>query len=261
MQFIIFHDDVGAEFSMARINRREVIFPEGKNVVRLRPSGIRPVEVIQPADKAARAAGGFLLFGAFGAALGVLSSKGPAVRFELQLGDGSTRQGLIEQARYGALRRKIEKLQTYRTGDLRRKIAFWAILALVTMISCAAMGPLGLVVGPGVTTAGKAFLDHRKDRLAAQAGMVTALLLNLTGCATTPYDFPVPVMVGNEQGVSMTGYMATDDEAVVRRRLEERMRCPAGLDIVSLETVRADNKVGTRILQYRAIMKCRTPAA
>jgi hypothetical protein len=82
--------------------------------------------------------------------------------------------------------------------------------------------------------------------------------LALAGCATSPYDFPVPVMVGNEQATSMTGFMATADEAVVRQRLAARMHCPAGVDFVSLETARADNRVGTKIVQYRAVLKCRS---
>jgi hypothetical protein len=83
-----------------------------------------------------------------------------------------------------------------------------------------------------------------------------ALAWALTGCADSPYDFPVPVMVGEGQGVSMTGYMATGDEGEVRRRLEQRMACPHGTDFASLDTVRADNKLGTKILHYGAVMVC-----
>jgi len=32
-----------------------------------------------------------------------------------------------------------------------------------------------------------------------------ALGLALSGCAATPWDFPVPTMIGDKQGVSMTG--------------------------------------------------------
>ena len=80
----------------------------------------------------------------------------------------------------------------------------------------------------------------------------------LSACAASPYDFPVPVMVDGEQALSMTGYMRTDDEAAVRERLTERMQCPHGTKFLSLETVRADNRLGTDILQYRAILKCRS---
>lgn len=260
MRFFLFLDDVGAEFVWARINRREVIFAERKKVVRLKPTEIRPMEIIQPADKAARAAGGFLLLGPVGAALGVLTSKGPAVRFEFSLPDGSTRQGVIEQSRYGALRQQVEKVQRYRPGDLRRTIGHACVIIFSILICTAAMGPLGLIVGPCLVMAFSTLWNRRKVGSNVNLGVVAALLVTLGGCAATPYDFPVPVLIGEEQGVSMTGYMATDDEMVVRGRLEDRMKCPNGLDIVSLKTTRADNAVGTHILHYSAIMKCKAPA-
>jgi hypothetical protein len=37
----------------------------------------------------------------------------------------------------------------------------------------------------------------------------------VSGCAATPWDFPVPTMIGDKQGVSMTGFMKTDSEAGV----------------------------------------------
>jgi hypothetical protein len=63
-------------------------------------------------------------------------------------------------------------------------------------------------------------------------------------------------MVDGRQATSMTGYTATDDDKVVRARLAERMRCPGDIEFLSLETSRADSKLGTHILQYRAIMRC-----
>lgn len=261
MQFFLFLDDVGAEFAWARINRREIIFAEGKKVVRLKPTDIRPVEVVQPTDKAGRAAGGFLLLGPVGAALGVLTSKGPAVRFEFTFPDGSTRQGVIEQSRYGAFRRRVEKIQAYRPGDLTRTIGHVCVIILSMIVCSAAMGPLGLIVGPFLIMVFNTLRNRRKSGSDVHVGMLLALFTTLGACATTPYDFPVPVMIGDEQGVSMTGFMATDDEMVVRERLAGRMKCPHGLDIVSLKTARADNAVGTHILHYSAIMKCKpTPA-
>lgn len=104
---------------------------------------------------------------------------------------------------------------------------------------------------------------HRKkkdgqgtDGLCRMLLAFSASTLPLAGCAASPYDFPVPVMVEGVQATSMTGYMATDDEAVVRSRLAKRMACPNGTDFVSLETARADNSVGTKILHYKAIMRC-----
>ncbi len=88
--------------------------------------------------------------------------------------------------------------------------------------------------------------------------VASVLLATLVaGCAASPWDFPVPVMVGNQQGTSMTGFMATTDEAEVRRRLTERMNCPGTLDFASLETQRADAKIGTKMLHYKAVMVCR----
>lgn len=89
----------------------------------------------------------------------------------------------------------------------------------------------------------------------------TGMLACLGGCAASPYDFPMPTMIGNEQGYSMTGFMATADEGVVRERLEKRMRCPNGVNFVSLKTTRADNAIGTKMLHYNAVMKCQAGAA
>lgn len=90
--------------------------------------------------------------------------------------------------------------------------------------------------------------------------MRSAVLLSLAiataGCAATPYDFPVPTMIGDRQGVSMTGFMKTDSEDEVRRRLTKRMRCPNGVEFASLTTARADNRLGTHILRYQAVMRC-----
>lgn len=88
--------------------------------------------------------------------------------------------------------------------------------------------------------------------------LASTVIATLTaGCAASPWDFPVPVMVGNLQGTSMTGFMATDSEAEVRRRLVKRMKCPGALEFVSLATERADTRIGTKILHYKAVMLCR----
>ena len=54
----------------------------------------------------------------------------------------------------------------------------------------------------------------------------------VSGCAASPYDFAVPVMVDGRQATSMTGYMATDDDAEVRARLAGRMGCPGEVDFL-----------------------------
>lgn len=82
------------------------------------------------------------------------------------------------------------------------------------------------------------------------------LAITTAACTATPWDFPVPTMIGDQPGVSMTGFMKTDSEAEVRRRLAERMKCPGRLDFASLVTERADNAVGTKMLHYRAVMRC-----
>jgi hypothetical protein len=96
------------------------------------------------------------------------------------------------------------------------------------------------------------------DRFRQSRLLTGVLALTLAGCAVSPYDFPMPTMIGNEQGVSMTGFMATASEDEVRRRLSKRMACPHGTDFAALETRRADNRMGTKILHYRAVLKCRT---
>ena len=82
------------------------------------------------------------------------------------------------------------------------------------------------------------------------------LAVTLSACAPSPYDFGMPVLVDGKQATSMTGYMATDDENVVRERLAKRLRCPGEVEFLSLETRRADNAVGTRILHYNVVMRC-----
>lgn len=89
--------------------------------------------------------------------------------------------------------------------------------------------------------------------------LIASVCALVSACAASPYDFPVPVLVEGKPATSMTGYMATDDEAVVRRRLAERMRCPGEVQFLSLETQRADNAVGTHILHYNVVMRCASP--
>ena len=91
----------------------------------------------------------------------------------------------------------------------------------------------------------------RRTRLAA-----LAMALGTGACTATPWDFPVPTMIGNEQGVAMTGIMKTDSEDEVRRRLAQRMKCPGQLQFASLTTQRADNMLGTKMLLYKAVIKC-----
>jgi hypothetical protein len=84
------------------------------------------------------------------------------------------------------------------------------------------------------------------DRFRQSPLLTGVFALTLAGCAASPYDFPVPTMIGNEQGISMTGFMATASEDEVRRRLSKPMACPHGTDFAALETQRADNNMAQR---------------
>lgn len=83
-----------------------------------------------------------------------------------------------------------------------------------------------------------------------------ALLLSAAGCATSPWGFPVPTMIGNEQGVAMTGVVKAHDEDDVRRKLAQRLGCPDSIHFASLTTERADSDIGTKMMLYKAVMKC-----
>lgn len=50
--------------------------------------------------------------------------------------------------RYGGLRVKIERMQTYRTGDFRRSLARTAGFLAFWTLCTAVGGPIGLVVAP-----------------------------------------------------------------------------------------------------------------
>ena len=65
----------------------------------------------------------------------------------------------------------------------------------------------------------------------------TGCLLAITGCATSPYDFPQPVMVGEQHGYSMMGYVKKDAEEVMRDRIAKRaiMACRWGVNYTSIK--------------------------
>lgn len=165
-QFILFLDEAGAEFTHARANRREVLAPGHGKLLRFKPSAIRPLEVMDEKGAGKRAAGGFLLLGPVGAALGVLTGKGPTVLFELDCPDG-LRKGVIRQDHYPALRRAVERMQTYRTGDLRRRLGRWAGFAVLLLVLVAATGPAGLLLAPLAWWGGSALLARlRREQTA-----------------------------------------------------------------------------------------------
>ena len=147
-QFVLFLDDAGAEFTKARTTRKEIVTLERGKLVRVKPVAIRPLEVIDGKGGAKRAAGGYLLLGPLGAAIGVLTGKGPTVLFEFELPDGSSRKGVIEQESYPELRRDIESMQTYRSGDLSSACLQIGSFLFLLVLFTASIGPAGLVVGP-----------------------------------------------------------------------------------------------------------------
>lgn len=83
-----------------------------------------------------------------------------------------------------------------------------------------------------------------------------AAILGTAACAASPWGFPVPTMIGDEQGVAMTGVIKARSEEEVRRRLAENLKCPDRLRFASLTTEPADNALGTKMLLYKAVMKC-----
>lgn len=84
------------------------------------------------------------------------------------------------------------------------------------------------------------------------------LSLPIAACAQSVYDFPVPTMIGDQRGYSMTGYINTADESVARQKVMERLRgvCPKGAKIKDFKTLRADAAIGTKILRYEALATC-----
>lgn len=128
MEFILFFDDAGAEFTKANANRREIRAAVAGQLVRFRPEHIHPLEVIDPKSSAKRAAGGFLLFGVVGAALGVLSAQGPTVLFELRGPDGATRKGLVPQAQYPMLRRRSRRCRPTVPATCGDRSRVWPVL-------------------------------------------------------------------------------------------------------------------------------------
>lgn len=159
-QFMMFRDQVGAELYPARTTRKEVVGACGNRVVRFVPVELRPVEVIDRKSVAGRVAGGYLLAGPVGSALGVLTAKGPTVRFEMRAADGTTHIGAIEQDRYPALRRSVEKIALYRPGDGLRTLGMWLLFPVLLLLFLAMFGPVGMLVAVAVQYA----IAHLRQR-------------------------------------------------------------------------------------------------
>lgn len=167
MQFIIFLDEVGAEFTSGRTTRKEIVTTDYKRVVRFTPVSISPIEVIDAKSSAGRAAGGFLLLGPLGAALGVLTGKGPQVLFELVEADGTKHRGVIAQQEYGRLRAAVERMQTYQSGDQAKKLGKIAVFSVLFLLFGAAGGPAGIAVLIALWFGGGALLRRSRARRVA----------------------------------------------------------------------------------------------
>jgi hypothetical protein len=167
MQFILLLDEVGAEFTKARVTRRDIVAAVHGRLLRFRPLTIRPLEVIEPRDAARRAAGGFVLLGPLGAALGVLTGKGKQVLFELVEPDGTTRTGIVSQDNYRHLRGKIERMQDYKPGETGKFIAAACGFLILLAIFVGATGPAGFLIAPVLWFGGGALLQRIFGRRAA----------------------------------------------------------------------------------------------
>ena len=108
-----------------------------------------------------------MLLGPLGAALGVLTGKGQQVLFELTESDGTRRKGIVAQQHYGKLRLAIERMQTYRTGDLGKNIASIAGFVLLVLVCVAATGAAGLLLAPLAWFGGGAIARRIRGRRAA----------------------------------------------------------------------------------------------
>lgn len=148
MQFILFLDEVGAECTKARSTSKDVVASARGKLLRFRPKSITPLEVIEEKGAGRRAAGGFILLGPLGAALGVLTGKGQQVLFELTDHDGTVHKGIIAQSHYLTLRQEIERIQIYKPGKSAQAIAMIAGFLLLLVVCLAATGPAGLIIAP-----------------------------------------------------------------------------------------------------------------
>lgn len=133
-EFFLFLDEVGAEHRRARTTRREAYIKSLLKPVYFTPTSIRPLELVDEKGAARRAATGYLLLGAGGAAAGVLMGNGAMVHFEMECADGVTRRGAIRQKMYPAMRVAVERIRRYRPGDERRLFWRWAAYILGSIV-------------------------------------------------------------------------------------------------------------------------------
>lgn len=123
---------------------------------------LRPLDVQQETGAAKRAAAGYLLLGAGGAAAGVLMGKGQNVLFEFDCHDGVIRRGVVPQKYYPAMRRAVARIVRYRPGDTRRQLARCAVYLALAIGLTVAWGGGGFALGVLVGIGAEITLDRRR---------------------------------------------------------------------------------------------------
>lgn len=90
----------------------------------------------------------------------------------------------------------------------------------------------------------------------AALGMVMALS-TISGCAT-PYDVPLPTMVGTQRAYSMSGVMSTTHPEKVRAKVLRIMAtaCPGKVDLVQFRTEPLSGRV-IKDMHYEAVATCK----
>jgi glutamine amidotransferase-like uncharacterized protein len=87
-----------------------------------------------------------------------------------------------------------------------------------------------------------------------------AVLVALSGCATSPQDYPIPLLTPDgHRGFGMKGFSQfNSDEAIARTEIQGRFdqACGAPAKILSLHMERADSLIGVPHLAYDAVAEC-----
>lgn len=76
----------------------------------------------------------------------------------------------------------------------------------------------------------------------------------LAACAS-PYDFPQPTMIADQQGYSMIGFVKKNTEEVMKERISRRapLVCPHGLNYISIKF----DDTGGSTMRYEALFTCK----
>lgn len=86
---------------------------------------------------------------------------------------------------------------------------------------------------------------------------IAATLFAISGCAT-PYDVPLPTMVGTQRAYSMSGVMSTSYPEKVRAKVLRIMAtvCSGKIDLVQFRTEPVSRHV-IKNLHYEAVATCK----